>query len=192
MSGCSWAIALSLFILLAAVGCGAAPTVAPAAGATASPRGAILQSPMTSSPPRIGSPSAIASPARGMGDQSGFADQLRSKGLTVEYIAEASQPFLRTVGARLRLSSGALAQPIELQAYTYDDPALAAEDAARVQPDTGVRWTERDGNVRTISFACVAPPHFFRRERVLVLYTGTDPAVLALLTDLLGAQFAGR
>lgn len=140
----------------------------------------------------MGSPAAAASPARGGGDQSGFADQLRGKGLTVEHIAEASEPFLRTIGARLRLSGGALAQPSELQAYTYDDPALAAEDAARVQPDTGVRWTEPDGNVRTISFAWAAPPHFFRRERVLILYTGTDPAMLTLLTELLGAQFAGR
>ena len=192
MSGRSRSITLGLFILLAVTGCGSSPTAAPSAGATPGLRGAIPQSPTASASPRISSPSAIASPARGMGDQSGFADQLRGKGLTVERIAEASQPFLRTFGARLRLSGGVLAQPTELQAYTYDDPALAVEDAARVQPDTSARWTEPDGNVRTISFAWAAPPHFFRRERMLVLYVGTDPAALALLTDLLGAQFAGR
>ena len=38
----------------------------------------------------------------------------------------------------------------------------------------------------------IAPPHFFRKERVIVLYLGTDAKVLAVLTELLGAQFAGR
>lgn len=192
MPGRSRSITIGLFILLAVTGCGPSPTVARSVGATSGPRGAIPRSPIMIAPPGIGSPSAIASPARRMGDQPEFADQLRSKGLTVEHIAEASQPFLRTVGERLRLSGGPLAQPIELQVYTYDDPALAVDDAARVQPDTSVRWTEPDGNVKTISFAWAAPPHFFRRERVLALYTGTDPTVLTLLTDLLGAQFAGR
>lgn len=191
MSGCSRLITLGLFILLAVAGCGPSPTATPSTGATPGPRGTIPRSPVANSPPRIGSPSAIASPTRSGGDQSGFADQLRSKGLTVEHIAEAAQPFLRTTGARLRLSGGALSQPAELQAYTYDNPALATDDAARVQPDASARWTEPDGNVKTISFAWAAPPHFFHQGRVLVLYTGTDPAMLALLTDLLGAQFAG-
>jgi len=140
----------------------------------------------------VGTPAARPSPTWEAEDQTNFADRLRGEGFVVERVAEATEPFLRTVGARLRLSGGTLTQSTELQIYTYADPALAADDAARVQPDTSVKWTEPNGNVKTISFAWVAPPHFFRRERVLVLYTGTDRAVLTLLTDLLGAQFAGR
>lgn len=191
MFGRSGAVTRGLCILFMLAGCGSSHTGAPSVSVTPGPRGAVPQSP-TASPARIDSPSASASPTRGTGDQAGFAAQLRGKGLTIEHVAEVSQPFLRAAGARLRLSGGTLAQPTEIQVYTYDDPALAADDAARVQPDTSVRWTEPDGNVKTISFAWVAPPHFFRRERVMVLYTGTDRAVLALLTDLLGAQFAGR
>lgn len=37
-----------------------------------------------------------------------------------------------------------------------------------------------------------APPHFFRKERAFVLFLGDDPAMLDLLTQLLGPQFAGR
>ena len=37
----------------------------------------------------------------------------------------------------------------------------------------------------------VAPPHFFHRERVVALYTGSDRALLTLLTEALGPQFAG-
>lgn len=130
-------------------------------------------------------------PARHRGEQADFATRLRGEGFAVERIAEASLPFPRTFGALLHLSGGALAEPARLQVYT-DDPTLAAADAERVQPDTTIRWTEPDGSVRMISYMWVAPPHFFRRERVLVLYAGTDPAVLALLTSLLGPQFAGR
>jgi hypothetical protein len=34
-------------------------------------------------------------------------------------------------------------------------------------------------------------PHFFRGNRIIVLYVGTDAAVIALLERLLGPQFAG-
>jgi hypothetical protein len=34
-------------------------------------------------------------------------------------------------------------------------------------------------------------PHFFRGNRVIVLYVGTDPAVITPLERLLGPQFAG-
>jgi hypothetical protein len=37
----------------------------------------------------------------------------------------------------------------------------------------------------------VAPPHFFLKGRVLVIYVEKDPAVMNLLTRLLGSQFAG-
>lgn len=121
-----------------------------------------------------------------------FAAQLRDAGLDVTRLGEATQPFLRGTGDRLRLSGGALTAPTELTVYHYTDAAIAAEDAKRVQPDTTIKWSEPDGNVKTISYAWVAPPHFFRRDTTLVLYTGNDKAMLALLTDILGPQFAGR
>jgi hypothetical protein len=37
----------------------------------------------------------------------------------------------------------------------------------------------------------IEPPHFFRKERVLVLYIGSDATVLKALHDVLGPQFAG-
>ena len=37
----------------------------------------------------------------------------------------------------------------------------------------------------------VAPPHFFLKERVLVIYVGKDPSVISLLGGVLGPQFAG-
>ncbi len=38
----------------------------------------------------------------------------------------------------------------------------------------------------------MAPPHFFRGNRLIVLYVGTDEAVIGPLQRLLGPQFAGH
>jgi hypothetical protein len=37
-----------------------------------------------------------------------------------------------------------------------------------------------------------SPPHFFRGNRLIVLYLGTDAGVIAPLQRLLGPQFAGH
>ncbi len=180
-----WQPLLCLCVLLPLAACGQAPATPTAGGTTGLALTATATRPASPSP-------HIATPAAPV-EQSAFAEQLRGKGFTVERVAEAWQPFLRTYGATLRLSGGGLAQPAEqLQAYVYDDPALAAADAQRVQPDTSARWTEPDGRETTATFVWVAPPHFFQEGRVFVLYAGTDQTVLAILTELLGPQFAGR
>jgi hypothetical protein len=38
----------------------------------------------------------------------------------------------------------------------------------------------------------VAPPHFYRQGRLLVLYLGEDTQTLGRLACLLGPPFAGR
>jgi hypothetical protein len=123
-------------------------------------------------------------------DHVSFVDHLRGKGLTVEIAGAVEQPFLRAKGTTLRLSGDGIQQPAEMQSYNYDDTDLgtngvkaAAEDARQIGPD---------GNPPTSMITWVAPPHFFHKERVIVLYVGSDPAVLKLLTEALGPQFAGR
>ena len=37
----------------------------------------------------------------------------------------------------------------------------------------------------------VAPPHFFLKGRVVVIYVGSDTGIVSLLTNVLGSQFAG-
>jgi hypothetical protein len=38
----------------------------------------------------------------------------------------------------------------------------------------------------------IAPPHFFKSGRLIVLYIGEAPAVLEALADTLGPQFPGK
>lgn len=191
MNGLSWPLGYCLCGLLLLTGCGRSAAPGSSIGPTSGTR-AVSTVTWAMGLPSAGTFAAPVSPTRKAGDWAAFADRLRREGFAVERTAEASEPFLRAIGAGLHLSGGALARPARLAVYTYADPALAADDATRVQPDTSVRWAEPDGNVRTISYAWVAPPHFFRQGWVLVIYAGTDPAVLRLLAHLLGPQFVGR
>lgn len=174
-----WRWAGALVALVALVECGPAASTSDAAGASTPPA------------PRASSgTAAIQSHGGPVKDHVSFVDYLRGQGLTVEIAGAVEQPFLRGKGTTLRISGSNIRQPAELQSYSYDDTDLgtdgvkaAEEDAQQIGPD---------GNPRTSMITWVAPPHFFRKERLIVLYIGDDPAVVRLLTAALGPQFAGR
>lgn len=137
-----------------------------------------------------GAATPVASHGGPVKDQVSFVDALRAKGLTVDIVGSVEQPFLQPEGTTLRVSGGSLKEPAELQSFNYDDKELgtdglkaAAEDASQIEPN---------GNPRTARINWVAPPHFFHKDRVIVIYLGSDANALSLLTELLGPQFAGR
>ena len=124
-------------------------------------------------------------------DHVSLIDTLRGKRCSVAFLTVTQpQPFLRGEAIGLRVSGCNLAQPKELQSFWYhtddlhtDGLRAAADDARGIGPE---------GQPTGMTIAWAASPHFFRKERAFVLYLGDDPAVLALLTELLGPQFAGR
>ena len=135
---------------------------------------------------------ATAAPASGgpVVDQASLVDFLRGKGLTVELAGDVQQPFLRAAGTVLRVSGGDVKQPADIQAYDYDDTALGTDGAQAAEEDAS--QLDAAGNPRTTMIMWVAAPHFFRKERIIALYIGDDPAVVKLMTEALGPQFAGR
>ncbi len=117
-------------------------------------------------------------------DQVSLIDALRSKNLTVDLSGTVSQPFLSPQsGTTVRLSGGALTTAVDLQLFEYGSASAASADAKRIGPD--------GSGTATTKISWLAPPHFFLRGRVMVLYVGSDSAVLSLLQSLLGPQFAG-
>jgi hypothetical protein len=157
-----------VLVVIAMAGCGARPS--PDSTTTATP------------PATVGHGGPVH-------DHVSFVDRLRANGVRVEIMASVSRPFLRAKGTQLRLTGDGLSNPAMVESYNYDSTDLgtdatraANDDAAAIAPD----GTPKSGAVKWNG-----PVHFFRADRVLVLYAGSDPAAVKLLTDMLGPQFAG-
>ncbi|MBC9003613.1 hypothetical protein [Micromonospora aurantiaca (nom. illeg.)] len=118
-----------------------------------------------------------------MDDQVSLVDNLRQRTVTVEIGGVAEQPFLSVNGTQLRLSGAGLASPATIESYEYDTAAAATQDAEKIDPN---------GDPKTSKIAWIAPPHFYRAQRLIVLYVGADAATMQLLAGLLGPPFAGR
>jgi len=129
-------------------------------------------------------PSASPSTSPGAGQQPGpITDMnslivaLRSNGLTVETAGTVSQPFFDVQGTQVRV------QDADVQVFEFADAEAANAAVALLGPD---------GNPRTMMIEWVAPPHFYQAGRLVVLYVGDDAVMTQALTDVLGAQVAGR
>jgi hypothetical protein len=69
----------------------------------------------------------------------------------------------------------------DVQVFEYRSVRAAELDAKKIS------------ETRSTSLAMwIAPPHFFRSGRLIVLYVGEAPSILEMLSDLLGPQFAGN
>jgi hypothetical protein len=118
-------------------------------------------------------------------DQVSLIDALRGKNFTVDISGTVSQPFLSPQsGTTVRLSGPDLAAPADLQLFEYASASAASADARQISPDGSGTATTR--------INWLAPPHFFLKGRILVLYVGSDPAVLKVLKSVVGPQVAGR
>lgn len=135
----------------------------------------------------VGTAAAASTPAISHGgpvdDQVSLVDNLRQRTVTVEIVGTAEQPFLSVKGTQLHLSGDGLASPATIESYEYDTAAAATQDAERIGPN---------GDPKTSKIAWIAPPHFYRAQRLIVLYVGADAATVQLLGGLLGPPFAGR
>ena len=107
-----------------------------------------------------------------------LSEALRAAGATVRTGGTVQQPFLSVPG-RILVVNGE-----DVQVFEYGDASAAQSEAARVSSD--------GGSVGTTLITWVAPPHFFRRDRVIALYVGSNASVLSALSSSLGPQFAGR
>ena len=133
------------------------------------------QSPEESSTPGPGTPVSHGGPAV---DYVSLIDSLRAAGATVEPVEAVEQPFFSVPGQVIRVNSA------DVQVFEYADQAAADEDMTRIGPDGSI--------IGTVSILWAAPPHFYRAERLIVLYVGNDPAVISVLETVLGPQVAGR
>ncbi len=162
----------------------------PSAFETRTPR---TQNPPTSSPALSFTPSPPAtssiqgeSPGRSIvashggpvKDYVSLIDNLRQSGVTVSPAGEISQPFFSIKGFKVMINNS------EVQVFEYPDTGAATAEAALVSP--------AGSPIGTSMVSWIEPPHFYHKERLIVLYVGSDVIINNLLIQALGPQFAGK
>jgi hypothetical protein len=87
------------------------------------------------------------------------------------------QPFFLVSGRIIQVNNE------HIQVFEYSNPATAESQAKLVSPDG-----RTIGNSKP---SWMATPHFFKSQKLIVIYIGDDKTVLKILQGALGDQFAG-
>ena len=107
-----------------------------------------------------------------------LAEELHAQGASVLLTKEkVSQPFFSMAGRIIYINGEAV------QVFEYGISSAAEANARRVSADGATIGTSKP--------SWMAPPHFFRRGKLIVLYVGRNQTIVDLLQKALGNQFAG-
>lgn len=117
--------------------------------------------------------------------RSGFAEdykslikKLRAGGAAVKPGERVSQPFFSVAGRVLNVKGE------QIQVFEYAKAETAGKESGQVSTD--------GSPVGTTMVNWIAPPHFYKSGRLIVLYIGENSNVIKALEKALGRQFAGK
>ncbi|HEX2991240.1 MAG TPA: hypothetical protein VHO49_11210 [Anaerolineales bacterium] len=108
----------------------------------------------------------------------GLVEALQAEGAEVELGDAIEQPFLSVPGQIVKVNGA------DVQVFEYASAEDLGLEASQVSED--------GSSIGTSIVSWMAPPHFHRSGRLLVLYVGEDQAIIELLESVVGPQFAGR
>lgn len=111
-------------------------------------------------------------------DYVSLIDSLRKEGANVEPAGEVNQPFFSVIGQAIIVNGE------NIQVFEYSDEAAADVEASLVSPD--------GSSIGTSIASWIAPPHFHKAGKIIILYVGENREVISLLETVLGPQFAGH
>jgi hypothetical protein len=118
------------------------------------------------------------SKARATTELSKLIKNLRAKGATVVLTDEKiSQPFFSSKARIININGEGV------QVFDYAHASVLQREAKRVSPDGMTVGTSKP--------SWMAPPHFFKSGKLIVLYVGANESVLKVLKTSLGSQLAG-
>ncbi len=107
-----------------------------------------------------------------------LVEALQAEGAQVEPGKAIQQPFLSAPGQIVKVNGA------DVQVFEYSSVEDMGLEASQVSED--------GSSIGTSMVTWMAPPHFYRSGRLLILYVGEEDAVIDLLESVLGPQFAGR
>ena len=111
-------------------------------------------------------------------DQASLISALQTSGATMETGDSITQPFFTAEGHTVKVNGA------DLQIFEYENAEAMEKEASQVAPD--------GGSIGTSMVNWMDTPHFYKGGRIIVLYVGSDGALLELLNKVLGPQFAGQ
>ncbi len=114
---------------------------------------------------------------------------LRALGATVECSGTVSHPFFSVEGQRLEVEGQRMVScRCGVEVFAYAEAGTANAEVKRVSPD-GVSFRTND-TAWMVNW--IATPHFFKKDRLIVLYVGESEMVIELFERVLCPQFAGQ
>lgn len=104
--------------------------------------------------------------------------KLRAQGALVKTTNErVRQPFFLVSGRIIKVNKE------NIQVFEYSNPATTESQAKLVSPDGRTIGNSKPSWMST--------PHFFKSQKLIVIYIGDDKTILRILQGALGEQFAG-
>ena len=131
-----------------------------------------------SAPAPAPTPASTTSHGGPVRDYISLVDKLSAADANVQPAGEISQPFFSVKGLVIAIDGS------DVQVFEYADEDAVDAEAALVSPD--------GGSIGTTMVSWMASPHFYKVERLIVLYVGENEATIDILESVLGPQFAGR
>lgn len=111
-------------------------------------------------------------------DYISLVDSLRAEGFIVELAGNVSQPFFAPEGTVLAVDGE------QVQVFEFSSVADADAVTESISDD--------GSSVGTMMMLWVAAPHFYKIDKLVVLYVGENERVINVLEELFGPQIAGR
>lgn len=111
-------------------------------------------------------------------EYSNLITKLRVQGATAHSSDErVSQPFFSVAGRIVNINGEGI------QVFEYARASALNMEAKRVSSDGMTIGGSKP--------SWMAPPHFFKRGKLIVIYVGNNQTILNILKDAVGEQFAG-
>lgn len=121
--------------------------------------------------------------SQGSAEEQALITQLQASGATVVQTSDGAQWPLSGTEQTLKVNGEVV------EVYAYGSARQADVDAAGISPD-GQRMAEGVGGDQT-TVTVNSPFHFYKKDRLIVYYGGTNSTVINLLQAALGPPIAG-
>ena len=124
---------------------------------------------------------------QGSTEEQALINQLQASGATVVQTSDSAEWPLSGTEQSIKVNGDVV------EVYTYDSSQRANADAAGISPDGRkvVEGVAEDRITMTVPVAH-SPFHFYKKDRLIVIYGGSNSGVINLLQSALGSQIAGN